>query len=82
MAFNNTNKRRMGNNRKKKVCAYCPDKTDEIDYKDVNKLSKFVSDRGKILPRRVTGACAIHQRAVTRAVKKSRVVGLMSFIRE
>lgn len=75
-------KKRMNNNRKKKVCQFCPDTAEQIDYKDVAKLSKYVSDRGKILPRRVTGACAAHQRKITRAIKKARVLGLLPFVKE
>lgn len=75
-------KKRMNNNRKKKVCQFCPDTAEQIDYKDVAKLSKYVSDRGKILPRRVTGACAAHQRKITKAIKKARVLGLLPFVKE
>lgn len=75
-------KKRMNNNRKKKVCQFCPDTAEQIDYKDVAKLSKYVSDRGKILPRRVTGACAAHQRKITTAIKKARVLGLLPFVKE
>lgn len=78
MAFN---RRRMGN-RKKKSCYYCPDNKEPIDYKDTQTLLKYISDRGKILPRRVTGSCASHQRDVTRAVKKARVLGLIPFVKE
>ena len=62
---------------RKKVCAFCADKNKTIDYKDVNNLKKFVSERGKILPRRVTGCCAKHQRAVTEEIKKARQVALL-----
>ena len=55
--------------RKKKVCVFCAEKATSIDYKDVAKLRKFVSERGKILPRRITGNCAKHQRLLTSAVK-------------
>lgn len=65
--------------RKKRVCAFCADKSKSIDYKDVNKLRKFASERGKILPRRVTGNCAKHQRALTIAIKRSRHIALMAF---
>ena len=70
------------NNRKrKKVCQFCADKTVKfIDYKDAAKLRKFTSDRGKILPRRVTGACAKHQRQITVAVKRARTVALLAYI--
>ncbi len=66
--------------RRKKVCVFCADKTNAgIDYKDVNKLKRYVSERGKILPRRITGNCAKHQRALTVAVKRARHVSLMPY---
>jgi small subunit ribosomal protein S18 len=66
--------------RRKKVCVFCADKTNAgIDYKDVNKLKRYVSERGKILPRRITGNCAKHQRALTVAVKRARHVALMPY---
>ena len=64
---------------RKKVCAFCVDKVEEIDYKDVQKLRKFTSDRVKILPRRVTGTCARHQRELTTAIKRARQVALMAY---
>lgn len=64
---------------RKKVCNFCVEKIDEIDYKDVEKLKRFVSDKGKILPRRVTGTCAKHQRKVTEAIKRARTVALLPF---
>ena len=64
---------------RKKVCAFCVDKVEEIDYKDVQKLRKFTSDRAKILPRRVTGTCARHQRELTTAIKRARHVALMAY---
>lgn len=67
---------------RKKVCAFCTDKNNIIDYKDVNKLKKLVSDRGKILPRRITGTCAKHQREVTIAVKRARQVALLPYSAE
>ena len=63
----------------KKVCAFCADKTKEIDYKDVETLKKYITERGKILPRRITGTCALHQRAITTAVKRARTVALLPF---
>ena len=67
--------------RRKKVCVFCADKTNAgIDYKDVNKLKRYVSERGKILPRRITGNCAKHQRALTVAVKRARHVALMPYV--
>ena len=64
---------------RKKVCAFCVDKVEEIDYKDVQKLRKFTSDRAKILPRRVTGTCARHQRDLTTAIKRARQVALLPY---
>ena len=62
-------KRRGGGMRRKKVCQFCADKTEKIDYKDTEKLKKYVTERGKILPKRITGTCAMHQREVTTAIK-------------
>ncbi len=64
---------------RKKVCLFCQDKNKEIDYKDLNTLRKFVSERGKILPRRATGSCAKHQRAITVAIKRARQVALLPY---
>ena len=64
---------------RKKVCAFCVEKSEGIDYKDVQKLRKFTSDRAKILPRRVTGTCARHQRELTTAIKRARQVALMAY---
>ena len=71
--------KRRGGMRRKKVCQFCADKTDNIDYKEVEKLRKYVTDRGKILPKRVTGTCAIHQREVTRAIKRASIVALLPY---
>ena len=68
--------------RKKRVCAYCTDKINIIDYKDAGKLRRFISERGKILPRRITGNCAKHQRALTIAIKRSRHIALMPYTQE
>lgn len=65
--------------RRKKVCQFCADKTETIDYKDVDKLRKYVTERGKILPKRITGTCATHQREVTRAIKRARIVALLPY---
>lgn len=67
---------------KRKVCAFCVDKAESIDYKDINKLRKFVTERGKILPRRITGNCAKHQRALTVAIKRARHLALMPYVTE
>lgn len=64
---------------RKKVCSFCVEKSNFIDYKDVNKLRKFITERGKILPRRISGACAKHQREVTRAIKLARNIVLLPF---
>jgi len=68
--------------RKKRVCAFCAEKVNTVDYKDVAKLRKFVSERGKILPRRITGNCAKHQRVLTVAIKRARHVALMPYVQE
>lgn len=72
--------KRRGGMRRKKVCQFCADKTEVIDYKDVEKLRKYVTERGKILPKRITGTCSIHQRAVTTAVKRARIVALLPYV--
>lgn len=74
--------RRMMRRKKRKVCAFCEDKRDSIDYKDVSRLKRYISERGKIHPRRNTGTCAKHQRIVAAAVKKARTVGLMPYVAE
>ena len=68
--------------RRKKVCVFCGDKNNTIDFKDVNKLKRYVSERGKILPRRITGNCAKHQRALTVAVKRARHIALMPYVQD
>ncbi len=67
---------------KKKVCSFCVDKVTDIDYKEVSKIRKYVSERGKILPRRISGNCAKHQRQLTTAIKRSRVVALLPYTTE
>ena len=66
--------------KRKKACIFCVDKIDYVDYKDSAKLRKFISERGKIRPRRMTGTCAQHQRAVNTAIKRARQVALLPFI--
>ena len=66
--------------RRRKVCQFCVDKVTSIDFKDTAKLRKYVSDRGKILPRRMTGTCAMHQRQLTEAIKRARQIALMAYI--
>ncbi len=72
-------KRPMRKPAKKKVCIFCVDKVDDIDYKDINKLRKFVTESGKIAPRRSTGTCAKHQRALATAIKRARQMALLPY---
>jgi len=65
---------------KRKSCRFCADKIVAIDYKDSNRLRNFVTDRGKIMPRRITGNCSRHQHILTKAIKRSRVMGLLPFV--
>ncbi len=67
---------------KKRICAFCVDKVDRIDYKVPEKLRKFITERGKILPRRVSGNCARHQRQLTTAIKRCRQVALLPYTAE
>ena len=64
---------------RKKVCAFCQNKVEAIDYKDINTLKKYVTEGGKILPRRMTGVCAKHQRVLAKAIKRARIVDLLHF---
>jgi small subunit ribosomal protein S18 len=68
--------------RRRKVCKFCEEKIDVIDYKDVRLVAQFVSERGKILPRRLTGTCSMHQREVTTAIKRARNIALLPFAAE
>ena len=65
--------------RRRKVCAFCVDKVAHVDYKDAGKLKKYMSERGKILPRRMTGTCAAHQRQLTEAIKRARHIALLPY---
>lgn len=87
MAYNKTDRadaplKRRNIRRRKKVCVFCADKSATIDYKDANKLKRYISERGKILPRRITGNCAKHQRALTVAVKRARHLAMMPYIQD
>ena len=74
------NDRRQGGRKtRRKVCSFCVDKAEYIDYKDVAKLRRYTSERAKILPRRVTGTCAKHQRLLTIAIKRARHIALMPY---
>lgn len=68
--------------RRKKACTFCMEKVDSIDYKDYSRLRKFITERGKILPRRITGNCAKHQRQLTKAIKRARNIALLPFTAE
>lgn len=67
---------------RRKVCNFCVDKIENIDYKDVAKLRRFTTERGKILPRRISGTCAKHQRKLTLAIKRARAIALLPFTAE
>lgn len=89
MAFQKRRDRRntKGRERKfrvfrKKVCRFCVDKVDLIDYKDIPRLQKFTTERGKIIPSRISGTCAKHQRQLTRAVKRARHIALLPYAAE
>ena len=71
--------RRPNKKGRKKVCAFCVEKVEKIDYKDAAKLRRYTSDRAKILPRRVTGTCAYHQRELTIAIKRARMIALLPY---
>ena len=73
---------RGGGRKKRKVCQFCADKAVAIDYKDVPRLRKFISERAKILPRRMTGTCAAHQRQLTEAIKRARHIALLPYTAE
>ena len=75
-------KRERGRKPKKKVCSFCVDKVEAIDYKDVPKLRRYTTERGKILPRRISGNCAKHQRQLTIAIKRARNIALLPFTAE
>lgn len=65
---------------RKKICSFCVDRVEHIDYKDLPRLRKYVSERAKIIPRRVTGTCAFHQRELTVAIKRARYMALMPYV--
>ena len=75
-------KRDRGRKPRRKACSFCVDKVDHIDYKDAAKLRRFTTERGKILPRRISGNCAKHQRQVTLAIKRARNIALLPFTAE
>ncbi|NLJ86205.1 MAG: 30S ribosomal protein S18 [Firmicutes bacterium] len=74
--------RRRGRRGRRKVCNFCVDKVDHVDYKEVGRLRRYLSERGKILPRRISGNCARHQRQMTVAIKRARQVALLPYTAE
>jgi len=78
MAYDRDNKGK--GHKRRKVCQFCVDKATHIDYKDTARLRKFMSERSKILPRRTTGTCAMHQRQLTEAIKRSRQIALLPYV--
>lgn len=79
MMRNGGGMRRAASRRRPKFCYYCVEKQEHVDYKDVEKLRKYISERGKIIPRRVTGNCAKHQRLLTEAIKRARYMALLPY---
>lgn len=71
-----------GRRNKKRICNFCIDNIDRIDYKDISRLRRYITERGKILPRRITGNCARHQRQLTTAIKRARNIALLPFTAE
>ena len=87
MAFNKTERadspmKRRGIRRRKKVCVFCTEKNAVIDYKDTNKLKKYITEKGKIVPRRMSGVCAKHQRELAVAIKRARYMALLPYVGE
>ncbi len=75
-------RRPRGRKPRRKVCNFCVEKVQHIDYKDVARLRRFTSERGKILPRRMTGTCAKHQRQLSTAIKRARTIALLPYVSE
>ena len=73
------NRRPRGRKPRRKVCQFCVDKVEHIDYKDIPRLRRFLTERGKIMPRRMSGTCAKHQRQVTQAVKRDRNLAFLAY---
>lgn len=75
-------KDRKNRRQRRRVCNFCVDKVEYIDFKDINRLKRFISERGKILPRRISGNCAKHQRQLTLAIKRARNIALLPYTME
>jgi len=73
---------RRGRRQRRRVCSFCVDKIEQIDYKDIGRLKRYISERGKILPRRISGNCAKHQRQLTLAIKRARQIALLPYTME
>ncbi len=82
MSEEKTMKRPIRRPSRKKVCNFCVEKVESIDYKDVQKLKKYMTEKGKIIPRRMSGVCAKHQRELAAAIKRARVMALLPFVAE
>jgi small subunit ribosomal protein S18 len=72
-------RRERGRRPKRRVCSFCVDKIESVEYKDTNRLKRYITEKGKILPRRISGNCAAHQRQLTVAIKRSRLMALLPF---
>jgi len=72
-------RRERGRRPKRRVCSFCVDKVEGVDYKDIGRLKRYITERGKILPRRISGNCAAHQRQLTVAIKRARIMALLPF---
>ena len=82
MPYDRDNNRGGKPRKRRKVCQFCVDKMTHVDYKDTARLRKYLSERGKILPRRTTGTCAAHQRQLTEAIKRARQIALLPYVGE
>ena len=76
------NERAHARKPRRKICVFCADRVEFIDYKDIARLRRFTSERGKILPRRMTGTCAKHQRQLSTAIKRARTIALLPYVSE
>ena len=72
-------RRERGRRQRRRVCSFCVDKIEHVDYKDTARLKRYITERGKILPRRISGNCARHQRQLTVAIKRARIMALLPF---
>jgi small subunit ribosomal protein S18 len=77
--YDRDHEHKQGRSRRRKVCSFCVDKVKTIDYKDVNKLRRYVTERGKMVPRRMSGTCAFHQRHLSIAIKRARIMALLPY---